>query len=514
MVRPVDPAGPATRDRPAPHRGLVLAAATLGFGVIQLDVSVVNVAVKPIGAALGAGVTGLQWVVDAYTLSFAALILTAGALGDRRGARRVQLGGFIVFTVASTACGLAPAIGALIAARAVQGIGAAALGACSLALLNHTFPGADERARAVGLWTAGGAAALAAGPLVGGLLIAALGWRWIFFINVPLGAAGWWLTARYAAETAPAGDRGVDLPGQLTAVVGLTALAGATIEAGSAGFGSPVVIGGYLLAVLAGGAFVLIERTRERPLLPLRLFRSRTFSVAVCAGLLINVVFYGLIFTFSLFLQRHAGLSPFSAGLAFLPVTVLIMASDLIAGQAIAMLGTRWVSITGALAMGAGCLAMFAILSAHVSALVAALVAALSVTGFGIGLIVTAITSALLGSVDQSRSGIASGTLTAFRQTGSVLGVALFGSLLAGMGAVAGLRTTCAISAVLIAAVAVLSFATPNPASRPACLSSARSGPEGLPAVSARFSSGGCRGPVWLGAPRLQLGSGLPCLPG
>jgi MFS transporter, DHA2 family, methylenomycin A resistance protein len=468
MIRRVAQAAPDTRERLAPHRGLVLAAATLGFGVIQLDVSVVNVAVKPIGAALGGGVTGLQWVVDAYTLTFAALILTAGALGDRRGAKRTQLGGFTVFTLASIACGLAPAIGALIAARAVQGIGAAALGACSLALLNHTFPGAGERARAVGVWTAGGAAALAAGPLVGGLLIAAVGWRSIFFINVPLGAAGWWLTTRYAAETAPARDRGVDLPGQLTAVVGLTALAGATIEAGSAGFAAPVVIGGYLLAVLAGAAFVLIERTHARPLLPPRLFRSRTFSEAVGAGLLINVVFYGLIFTFSLFLQDHQGLPPFSAGLAFLPVTVLIMASDLIAGPAISMLGTRSVSVAGALAMGAGCLAMFAILSAHVPALVVALVAALSVTGFGIGLVVTAITSAVLGSVDKSWSGIASGTLTASRQTGSVLGVALFGSLLAGMGAAAGLRTACAISAVLIVVVAALSFTTPTPASRPA----------------------------------------------
>ncbi len=138
-------AGPDTGKRPSPHRGLVLAAATLGFGVIQLDVSVVNVAVKPIGAALGGGVTGLQWVVDAYTLTFAALILAVGALGDRRGAKRVLLGGFALFTLASVACGLVPAIGVLIAARAVQGIGAAALGACSLALLNYTFPDASRR---------------------------------------------------------------------------------------------------------------------------------------------------------------------------------------------------------------------------------------------------------------------------------------------------------------------------------------------------------------------------------
>jgi MFS transporter, DHA2 family, methylenomycin A resistance protein len=440
------------------HRGLVLAAATLGFGVIQLDVSVVNVAVRPIGTALGGGVAGLQWVVDAYTLTFAALILAAGALGDRRGTKRVLLAGFAVFTLASVACGLAPTIGALIATRAVQGVGAAALGACSLALLNHTFPDASGRARAVGIWTAGGAAALAAGPLIGGLLIAAVGWRSIFFINAPLGAAGWWLTARYATETTPARDRGVDLPGQLAAVVALTALAGATIEAGSSGFRAPAVIGGYLLAVAAGAAFVLIERARARPLLPLRLFRSRTFSVAVVAGLLINVVFYGLIFIFSLFLQRHEGLSPLSTGLAFVPVTVLIMASDLVAGRAISALGTRRVSVSGALLMGVGCLAMFGLLSAHVAALVATLVTALSVTGFGIGLIVTAITTALLGSVDTSFSGVASGTLTAFRQTGSVLGVALFGSLLVGLGATAGLRTACAIAAGLILLTAGLAF--------------------------------------------------------
>ena len=290
------------------------------------------------------------------------------------------------------------------------------------------------------------------------MLIATVGWRSIFFINVPLGVAGWWLTARYAAETPPARDRGVDLPGQLAAVVGLTALAGATIEAGASGFRTPVVLGRYVLAVVALAAFLLVERTRARPMLPLWLFRSRTFSIAVSVGLVINVVFYGLIFAFSLFLQRDEGLSPLSAGLAFVPATVAIMASDFTAGRAIPVLGTRRVSASGALLMGVGCLAMFGLLSAHVAALMAALVAALSVTGFGIGLIVPAITSALLGSVDRSWSGIASGTLTAFRQTGSVLGVALFGSLLAGMGATAGLHTACAIAVGLVLVVAALNF--------------------------------------------------------
>jgi MFS transporter, DHA2 family, methylenomycin A resistance protein len=450
---------------PASDRRLVLAAATLGFSVIQLDVSVVNVAVKPIGAALGGGVSGLQWVVDAYTLTFAALILSAGSLGDRRGATQVLLGGFAVFTLASAGCGLVPSIGALIAARAVQGIGAAALGACSLALLNHTFPGSAERARAIGVWTAGGAAALAAGPVVGGLLIAALGWRSIFFINLPLGGVGYWLTAKYATRTAPVHGGSADLLGQVAAVITLVSLAAATIQAGSTGFATPLVLGGYALAAVAATAFIVIERTRAQPMLPLSLFRSRAFSTAVCAGLLINVVFYGLIFAFSLFLQRHEGLPPLSAGLAFLPVTVVIMVSDLAAGRVIPALGTRLVGTAGAVSMGAGCLAMAGVLSARVTSLVPALVAALTLTGFGIGLVVTAITAALLGSVDESRSGIASGTLTAFRQTGSVLGVALFGSLFAGMGATRGLEVASAISVGLVAAAAVLNtFARPGPA--------------------------------------------------
>jgi MFS transporter, DHA2 family, methylenomycin A resistance protein len=340
----------------------------------------------------------------------------------------------------------------------VQGIGAAALGACSLALLNRTYPEPGERARAIGVWTAGGAAALAAGPLLGGLLIAAAGWRSIFFINVPLGAIGYWLTARYATETAPARSRKADLLGQVAAVVALFSLAGATIQAGSKAFATPLVLGGYALAVVAGTAFLVIERTRAQPMLPLSLLRRRVFSAAVCAGLLVNVVFYGLIFAFSLFLQRYEGLSPLSAGLAFLPVTVLIMVSDLAAGRVIPAFGASRVGTAGALFMGAGCLAMLSVLLAHVSALIPALVAGLTVTGFGIGLVVTAITSALLGSVDESRSGIASGTLTAFRQTGSVLGVAVLGSVFAGMGAIGGLEVASAISVGLMAAVAALNI--------------------------------------------------------
>jgi DHA2 family methylenomycin A resistance protein-like MFS transporter len=425
-------------------RGPVLAAVTLGFAVIQLDVSVVNVAIKALATGLGAGVGGVQWVVDAYTLTFAALILSAGALGDRIGARRVLLAGFGVFIAASVACGASVSVGMLVGARLVQGVGAAALGACSLALLNHTYPGSAERARAIGIWAAGGSAALAAGPLAGGVLIALLGWRSIFFINVPLGLAGCWLLWRYAGETQPARNRGLDLPGQVLAVAALVALAWSTITAGSRGFGSVPVLAGYGVALAAVAGFAAVESRRQRPMVPPRLLRSREMGI----GFAINVVFYGLIFAISLFLQRRDGLSALAAGLAFLPVMLAIVISNVFGGR----LPGRRAAVTGAALMVAGCLMMAA------SSVLPVLIAGLSVTGLGLGLIVPAVTSSLLGRVERSRSGVASATLTAFRQTGSLLGVALSGSLVAGQGLAEGLRLDCLLSAGLLLGVTLVAW--------------------------------------------------------
>jgi len=424
----------------------VLLAASLGFGVVQLDVSIVNVAVKSIGTSLGGGVTGLQWVVDAYTLSFAALILTAGALGDRLGARRMCLAGFALFTAASAACGLAPSIAALIAARTVQGVGAAMLGACTLVLLSHAYPAPERRARAIGLWALGASAALAAGPLAGGLLITVAGWRAIFFVNLPLGALGLWLTGRYAAETPRATDRAPDLPGQALAIVTVAALAAGAIEAGTLGWLSPVVLAALALGVVAGAAFVIAERRRARPMLPPALFRRRGFTVSVAAGFAVNVAFYGLIFVVSVVLQRDRGYSPLATGLAFVPVMAAIMAANALAGRFRAGLAM------GALLMSAGFLVML-------PGEFGFLLAGLSLAGFGLGLVVPAITSAALGSVDSSRSGIAAGSLTAFRQTGSVLGVAVCGTLLASAGPAAGLESAAGLGAALSVLVLVLALA-------------------------------------------------------
>jgi DHA2 family methylenomycin A resistance protein-like MFS transporter len=429
------------------RRRLTLVAASLGFAVIQLDVFVVNVAVKQIGTALGGGTSSLQWVVGAYTLMFAALILTAGALGDRFGARRMYSLGFVVFVLASIACGLAPDMVVLVIARGFQGIGAALLGSCSLALLNHTFRGDQQRTKAIGVWAAGASVALSAGPVVGGALIATLGWRAIFFINLPVGALGLFLTRRFADETTP-GHRRIDLPGQLAAVVTMGALAGALIEGGAVGFSSAFVVGALVVAVVGATIFFGLESGSTEPMLPLALFRRGAFAGPALLGLVINVAFYGLIFVFSLFFQREQGFSALGTGLAFLPLTGVVLASNLAARPLGAAIGTRAVILVGLTAMAVGCAGL---LTVGRSTPLDQMVVQQILMGGGIGLVVPPMTSALMGSVDRTRSGIAAGTLNTTRQFGSVLGVAVFGTLVASRGSfIVGFHVALAMSIVLV----------------------------------------------------------------
>src|SRR4029077_18895220 len=256
-----------------------LVAMSLGYGVVQLDVTIVNTALAAIGTSLGGGVAELQWVVSAYTIAFAAFILTAGALGDRIGAKRIFMAGFALFTAASLACALAPNAALLIAARCAQGLAAAILVPDSLALLSHAYPDDKARGRAVAIWAAGASLALTAGPLVGGGLIVLVGWRSIFLVNLPIGLAGLWLAWRYADETTRSPQREIDLPGQLAAIAALGCLAGAIIEGGSLGWSHGFVIAGFIAATVLAILFVLRERRASQPMLPLSLFRHRIFAL-------------------------------------------------------------------------------------------------------------------------------------------------------------------------------------------------------------------------------------------
>src|SRR5882757_3262392 len=451
-----------SRSKPKPagsdlSTSLTLAAMSLGYGVVQLDVTIVNTALNSIGTSLGGGVSELQWVVSSYTIAFAAFILTAGALGDRIGAKRIFIAGFAIFTAASVGCALAANAAILIAARGVQGLGAAILVPNSLALLSHAYPDEKQRGRAVGIWAAGASLALISGPLIGGGLIALNGWRSIFLVNLPIGIAGLWLSWRYATETTRYQEREIDLPGQAAAIAALGCLAGAIIEGGTLGWRHPFVIAGLAASAMLAILFVWQERRASQPMLPLSLFRHRLFALTALVGLLVNVAFYGLIFVFSLYFQRVNGLSPFATGLAFLPMLGAVLPVNLVAARVAERIGAPATIAVGNAMAACGCLALLGI---ERGTSYWAIGAQLTIIGAGLGLLVPPLTSTLLGSVEKSRSGIAAGVLNSSRQTGSVLGVALFGSLAGQANAfMGGTHWSLIISAcLLLAAGAVIWF--------------------------------------------------------
>ncbi len=430
---------------------IVVAATGLGFALVQLDVSIVNVALARIGADLGTGVGGLQWVVDAYALAFASLLLSAGAFGDRNGARRAFVLGFALFVAASLGCGLAPTTAALIAARAIQGVGAALLVPCSLTLLNHACHGdGAKRASAISLWTAAGSIGLSAGPVVGGFLVEAFGWRSVFLVNLPIGAFGIWLTLRFVDES-PSSGGALDPAGQALGIVALVALTGAVIEAGSRGWSDPLVLSGVALAALSGAAFLGVEARVSDPMLPLGLFRHPAFSTATLVGLSINLTLYGVIFVLGLYLQQVRLLTAAASGLAFLPFPLALMLSNIAARWVMKWVGTRWTMVAGLLVGAVG----YALLRGiDATTPYAVLLAGLLVIPLGIGLAVPAMTTALLATVPASRSGVASGVLNTVRQAAGAIGVALFGAFMAS-DAVPGIQRAFEVSVVLLALAAI-----------------------------------------------------------
>jgi DHA2 family methylenomycin A resistance protein-like MFS transporter len=315
----------------------------------------------------------------------------------------------------------------LIASRALQGVGAAILVPNSLALLNHAYPDEKQRGRAVGIWAAGASLALTAGPLAGGGLIALIGWRSIFLVNLPIGIVGLWLTWRYASETARSREHELDLTGQAAAIAALGCLAGAIIEGGVRGWSNRWVLTGFVAFVVLAALFIVQERRTRQPMLPLSLFRHRLFSLASLVGLLVNVAFYGLIFVLSLYFQQINRLSALATGLAFLPMMAAVFVVNLFAARAAERFGALMMIAAGACIAAAGCIALLGVERGSAYWQVCAQLVAM---GAGLGLLVPPLTSTLLGSVEKSRSGIAAGVLNSTRQTGSVVGVALFGSLL------------------------------------------------------------------------------------
>jgi DHA2 family methylenomycin A resistance protein-like MFS transporter len=446
----------STTTNHVPHRGLVLLAVSLGQFLLQLDLTIVNVALPSIGSDVGASVSGLQWVVDGYNLAVASLLLVGGRIGDRRGHKRVYLVGLAVFAVGSGLCAAAPTAGSLIAFRVLQGVGAALELPATLAILTHTFTGRRERAQAVGIWASAAGSSLVIGPVLGGALVAAFGWRAVFLVNVPVVAAIAVLTAVAVHEAVEPVAGRIDVPGQVLGSAALALLAGGAIEGGHLGFGAAVPV-----ALLAGGAvalaaFVVVERRREDPVLQLGLFRLADYSAVNVGGLVMGFVTIGLLFVFSLFFQQAQGLSAIVAGLRFLPLTVVFVLAGPLVGRAIHRVGHRLPMAAGAALLAAGALLLLRVGPGDGYAAVAG---PFAVVGLGYGLLSTPMAAAVLGAVPPDRAGMASSTNLTARLVGGVFGIAVLGSFLpaSGTGASAAQYAGAVQVAMLVAAaVAVL----------------------------------------------------------
>lgn len=421
--------------------------------MVSLDATIVNVALPTLGRELGAALTQLQWVVDGYTLMFAAFQFLGGSLSDRLGARPAFVTGLALFMLASLGCGLSSSPGVLVAARFVQGAGAALQLPASLALVRHSYPGSAARTRALGVWAAAGGAAVAAGPVLGGLLLLWLGWRSLFLVNLVIGAAGL-LATTWTDPGRPGRARRLDLPGQAAVTLALCGLIFVLIEGGSLGWTSPLVPAALAVALIAGWFFVRWERRTSEPMMPMRLFEHPVFASAGVAGFVQNFAYYGIVFVLSLFLQNEKGASALATGLTFLPMSLAAMTANLLGGRLTARLGPRMPLMGGQLLFASGLLGL--LLVGPDTAEWVIWLATVPV-GLGGGIAVPAMTAAVLEAVEPAYAGVASAGLNTARQVGGAVGVALFGTVITGdLGS--GLRvslvlaTTALIAGVLVTA--------------------------------------------------------------
>jgi EmrB/QacA subfamily drug resistance transporter len=406
--------------------GGTLAVVCLATAMLMLDIAVVNTALPRIAVDLHSGLTGIQWIVDAYTLALATVVLTAGSVADRVGRRLVFAAGMGLFTVTSLACALASDIAVLDASRAVQGIGAAMMFASSLAILTDAFPTAAGRAKAFAAYGATVGAAFAVGPLVGGALTSGISWRGVFYVNVPFGLAALAGTYAWLRESRDPSPRAIDWIGQATLTGGLFLLVLALLRGNEEGWGSTRIAAELVGAAVLLALFVVTERRVEQPMLPLGLFRRRDFSAAQIAAFAISASFFALFLYTTLYLQEVLHLSPIDAGLVYLPGTILMFAVSGATAQLPKHIHPGVLVVVGLGLVAAG-IALMLMVGAHSSWTV--VLPGELVVCFGTGLFNPALAAVAMGSVSERQSGLAAGVNDAFRQGGIAVGVAAFGAL-------------------------------------------------------------------------------------
>jgi EmrB/QacA subfamily drug resistance transporter len=402
-----------------------LVAACVATFMLLLDITVVNVALPDIQRDLDASLSSLQWVVDAYALTLAAFLLTTGSLGDRMGRRRVFAIGFAIFTTASFLCGIAGDATLLNLARALQGVGAAAMFSTSLALIAQEFEAA-ERATAIGVWGATVGGAVAVGPLIGGLLTEGLGWEWIFFVNVPIGAAAILLTVTKLANVKATEAQPIDWAGLTTFSLALFLLIFGLIRGNPEGWSSAPIVGSLVGAAVLLAAFLVVELRREYAMLDLRLFRKPAFSGVSVVAWALSAGMFAMFLYLTLYIQDVLGFSPLEAGLRFLPVTLLSFLVSPIAGKLSGRIPARVLLGLGLILVGVGLLLMRGI---ELGDSWTTLLPGFLVAGVGIGMVNPAIASTAIGVVEPFRAGMASGINSTFRQVGIATGVAALGAI-------------------------------------------------------------------------------------
>jgi EmrB/QacA subfamily drug resistance transporter len=445
----MDRSGPAVTDRRA------LAAVCLGFFMVLLDGSALNIALPTIQHEVNGTIAAAQWVINIYTIPLAAFLLTAGHLSDRLGARRLFLWSLGLFTLASLLCAVSPTLGFLIVTRGLQGIAAGGLLPTTLAIITRTYTDSIERAKAITVWGGTGGLALVLGPVGGGVLTDVLGWRAIFVINVPVGIVTAVLAWRHVRETDRRPGTSLDLPGQLTGIVALSALVAALIEGGELGWTAAPTLGLIAVAATATAAFLVIERHGDHPMLPLTIFRRHAFTASVVSGFAFQFAGYGMQFVLAVYLQQHWHTGATETGLLFLPFSVAWLVGTAVLNRCLVRRGSRWLLWTGAT-----CALVGALLTLGVTgpASVWLLLAGTGLAGLGCGVFAPSLSAAAMLSVDPRFAGLGSGVLNTARQVGMAVGVALLGALIAIPDSRLGLRAGLAVIALCFLSIVLLSL--------------------------------------------------------
>lgn len=413
----------------ANRRWWALGALCVPLFMIMIDNTVVSLALPSIRADFKTTLTQLEWIVSAYVLVFAVFQLTAGKFADYLGRRLIFVAGLVVFTASSLACGLASNAGLLIGARSVQGLGAALMLPATLSIISATFP-VHERGMAIGIWAGVSGSALAIGPLIGGLLVEHAGWRWIFYINLPVGVLGFVATLALVPESRDTSEeQGLDVPGLLISGAGIFVLAFGLLEANTYGWGSATILLCFAGAAVALALFVVVERRRRLPMLDLSLFRDSTYAGANLGGMLMFFALFSFVFFISIYLQSVLGYSVLQAGGTFLVVTVAIMFAAPIAGKLSDRFGGRWLISGGMSLFGISMLLLSSTVGVHTGFWNMA--PWFVIGGLGFGTVLPPMTAAVLGSVGTDKAGVASGVMQALREVGGALGIAVASAIVA-----------------------------------------------------------------------------------